>query len=112
MVFDDGLLLSAEDSMGMPVFPGSESGLMIFLTSNIHYPPASSDKGIQKIVYVTFVISREGKVGNVKILKGFNDELNQEAMRVVSIMPQWFPGMQWGRFVEVQYNLPIIFSVR
>lgn len=98
--------------LSMPVFPGKEEGLLNFLRMNIHYPAESRNKGIQGIVYVAFVVSNEGNVKDIKILRGINDELDAEAIRVISIMPQWFPGIQKGRFMSVQYNLPIQFVVK
>jgi len=107
---DDTLALDKSEIM--PVFPGKEAGLLNFLRKNIHYPEKSREKGIEGTVYVTFVITKEGNVEDIKILRSVNDELDKEAMRVVSIMPQWFPGMQKGKFVKVQYSLPIRFTQR
>ncbi len=114
----DTVPLSPEDTLAlykseiMPMFPGKEEGLIRFLGNNIKYPSKSRDKGIGGNVYVTFAISKEGNVEDIKILRGVSEDIDKEALRVVGMMPQWFPGMQKGRFVKVQYNLPIKFTVR
>jgi protein TonB len=115
---DDSLTLSEKDtlklpkSIVMPSFPGGEENLIMFLAKNIQYPDKARNNGIQGTVYVTFIISKEGKVTDMKILRGVNKDIDKEAMRVISILPQWFPGMQQGKFVKVQYNLPIRFTLR
>lgn len=96
----------------MPVFPGKEDGLLNFLRTNIRYPPESRNNNIQGTVYTTFVISKEGNVEDIKIVRGTDEKLDAEAIRLISIMPQWFPAMQKGRFVAVQYSLPIKFLIK
>jgi TonB family protein len=113
----DSTNLSKIDSLSyyfveqMPSFPGGEEALVKFLAHNIKYPPKARENGYQGSVFLTFVIGKEGNVRDVKILKGVETEIDREAMRVVRGMPQWFPGMQKGRFVNVQYNLPIRFTL-
>ncbi len=96
----------------MPSFYGGEEGLVRYLAQNIKYPPKSIVNGDHGIVNVIFVIGREGFIDDVRILNGVSKELDDEALRVVSSMPQWFPGMQQGRFVEVKYTMPIKFTLR
>jgi TonB family protein len=95
-----------------PVFPGNEEGVALFLKRNLKYPAVSLSKKIEGTVIVIFTISREGKTGNVKILKGVNEEIDREAARIIGKMPHWFPGMQDGKFVAVQYQLPVRFSLK
>lgn len=95
-----------------PVFPGGIEALYQFIASNIKYP--CQDCNCQGKVYVTFVIEKDGSVSNAKVLRdpcpdhGFG----QEALRVVNLMPKWKPGRQHGNPERVQYNLPIIFSLK
>ena len=83
-----------------------------FIAANIKYP--CQDCNCQGKVYVTFVIEKDGSVSNAKVLRdpcpdhGFG----QEALRVVNLMPKWKPGRQPGNPERVQYNLPIIFSLK
>ena len=96
----------------MPVFPGGEQELFNYLNKNIKYPSIARENGIQGKVFVTFVVDAEGKVKDAKILRGLGSGLDDEALRVVRAMPAWKPGMQNGRVVQVQYNLPIVFTLK
>jgi protein TonB len=96
----------------MPVFPGGEAELFGFLRKNINYPAIARDNGIQGKVFVTFVVDSEGKVRDAEILRGLGSGLDEEALRVVRMMPPWKPGKQNGRAVWVQYNLPINFILK
>lgn len=70
------------------------------------------ENGIEGIVYVTFVVDKDGKVKDAKILRGKGAGLDEEALRVVRSMPDWKPGKQNGRAVAVQYNLPVNFKLQ
>lgn len=94
----------------MPEFPGGTSALMQFLSKNIEYPSIASEMGIQGRVFVEFIIDKNGRVGQVKILKGVDKLLDNEALRVVSLLPNWTPGYQGGKAVNVSYRLPINFK--
>jgi len=97
----------------MPEFPGGgESALLKYLSSNIKYPPLARENNIQGTVYVTFEIDQNGKVKDAKILRGIGGGCDEEALRVVSAMPQWKPGKQRGKPVRVQYNLPVRFTLK
>ena len=96
----------------MPVFPGGEQELFNYLNKNIKYPAIARENGIQGRVFVNFFVDAEGKVKDAKILRGLGSGLDDEALRVVRNMPAWKPGMQNGRVVQVQYNLPIVFTLK
>ncbi len=96
----------------MPSFPGGEEALFKYLGSNIKYPAMARDAGIQGIVYVTFVVKEDGKISDVRVLRGVGGGCDEEAIRVVEKMPAWKPGKQRGKSVRVQYNLPIRFTLR
>ncbi|MFB6318257.1 TonB family protein [Saccharicrinis sp. FJH54] len=95
----------------MPEYPGGAKAMMEFLSKNINYPPEARKNGIQGRVYVNFIINRKGEVSNVKIIRGVDPELDAEALRVVKSMPDWTPGEQRGKAVNVAYNLPINFAL-
>lgn len=92
-----------------PEFPGGADALMEFLARNIKYPVYARENNIQGTVYVTYVVEPDGKVTNVKVIQGIGGGCDEEAIRVVSIMPQWKPGMQLNKPVRVQFTLPIRF---
>jgi protein TonB len=96
----------------MPEFIGGQAKLMEYINHEIHYPINSKEKGIQGTVYVGFVVSATGKITHVKLLRGIKnaDDLNAEALRVMSNMPDWKPGKQNGKNVSVQFTFPIKFA--
>jgi periplasmic protein TonB len=96
----------------MPQFPGGESALVKYLSSNIKYPPIARENGITGTVYLTFVINQTGKVTDVKVLRGIGGGCDEEAKRVVKAMPKWSAGKQRGKNVSVQYNLPVKFTLK
>lgn len=96
----------------MPSFPGGENERNRFLAMNINYPQEAVLTGIQGTVYVQFIIDRNGSVTEVKVLKGIGGGCDEEAMRVVQIMPKWKPGKQNGKNVRVIFNMPIYFRLK
>jgi protein TonB len=96
----------------MPKFRGGESDLLNYLSKNIKYPQMAKESGISGIVYVTFVVGKNGKVGEVRVLRGIGGGCDKEAVRVVKNMPDWKAGKQRGKPVSVQYNLPVRFVLR
>lgn len=95
----------------MPEFPGGNMALEAFLAKNIVYPDKAVKYDIQGIVYVSFVIDKEGYVRNVKILRGIGGGCDEEAVRVVKLMPKWKPGTQNGKPVNVLFNMPFTYSL-
>src|SRR5690554_1792938 len=93
----------------MPEFPGGVEGLQNYLRTNIIYPKVALEQGLQGRVYVQFVINTEGKTEQIKILRQVHPLLDNEAWRVVAEMPNWRPGIQRGRAVNVLYTIPINF---
>jgi len=94
-----------------PKFPGGEEAMMKFIQSNIEYPQISVDNGEQGIVYVQFIVYKDGHIDGIKIIRGATKNLNIEAMRVIGLMPNWEPGEQKGKKVNVRYTLPIHFRL-
>jgi protein TonB len=95
----------------MPEFPGGQEAMIKFLSKHLRFPHSAVSQNLSGVVYVSFVISPEGKVTKIEVLKGINADCDAEAIRVVGKMPKWKPGHQSGRTVAVRYNLPIRFSV-
>ncbi len=95
----------------MPSFPGGDAARMKFLTENIKYPELARKKGIQGRVFVTFVVEKDGQISNIKVLRGIGGGCDEEAVRVISMMPKWKPGIDNGKPVRFQFNLPIKFSL-
>ena len=94
-----------------PRFPGGDQARFYFLRSNIHYPDAAVKAGIQGVVMVVFVIEPNGTISNIEVSKGIGGGCDEEAIRVVKIMPLWEPGKRSGKAVRVLVRMPIVFKV-
>ncbi len=95
----------------MPEFPGGEAARIKFLSENIKYPQIAREIGVQGPVFVTFVVEKNGQISGVKLLRGIGSGCDEEALRVISSMPDWNPGRQNGKEVRVQLNMPISFKL-
>lgn len=94
-----------------PGFPGGEGAMMQWIQENIEYPQIAVEMGEQGIVYVQFVVNKDGSIEQVKIMRGVSDALDDEAKRVVKKMPKWTPGEQAGKKVRCRFTLPIHFRL-
>jgi len=95
----------------MPSFPGGQEELFKYLAGHVRYPAQAIEAGIQGVVYVTFVVGKDGAIGEAKVLRGIGGGCDEEALRVVKAMPPWEPGRQRGKAVLVRYNIPIRFTL-
>ena len=96
----------------MPQFPGGEAALMKYLSSHINYPPMAAENNIQGRVVVQFVVDKTGKVGEVKVVRSVDKDLDKEAVRVCKSLPKFTPGRQNGQAVSVWYTLPVTFKLQ
>jgi len=103
---EDEIFVFVEDQ---PTFPGGDAARIKYLQDNIHYPEMAKESGIQGTVYVTFVVEKDGRITNVKVLRGIGGGCDEEAVRIIKNMPRWKPGKQRGRAVRAQFNMPIRF---
>ncbi|MCQ2288026.1 MAG: energy transducer TonB [Muribaculaceae bacterium] len=95
-----------------PEFPGGEHGLMNFIIETRVYPRVAYDRKIQGRVLCSFIIGTDGRVSNIRVIRGAGDEsLNREAMRVISEMPRWKAGRVGRNAVAVRCILPISFRL-
>lgn len=95
----------------MPEYPGGDEAMRKFIADHLIYPKSAMDSAISGTVYVTFVVDYTGKVRDVKILRGIGGGCDEEVFRIVQSMPDWKPGKQYGKPVNVQFNLPVKFSL-
>ena len=105
-VWQDEFFKVVED---MPQF--TDGNIFDYLAQHVRYPEEAEKNGIGGMVYVQFVIDTTGKVVEPKVIRGVSPELDAEALRVVSEMPAWKPGMQRGKPVRVSFTLPIKFKL-
>jgi TonB family protein len=95
----------------MPEFPGGQEAMTKFIIDNVKYPQDAKEKGIQGKVFVSFTVTKTGKLENIRVLKSVNNLLDEEAIRVITLMPVWVPGMSAGVAVDVEMTLPISFKL-
>lgn len=93
----------------MPCYPGGEEALLKYLSKNMSYPEQARNENVTGTVYISFIVSQNGDLKNIQILKGLGYECDEEAIRLIKNMPYWEPGEQRGKPIEIQYNMPIKF---
>ena len=106
---EDTLFIEYEQ---MPQFLGGEVALMKFIADNLQYPEAAKAKKIQGFVVVKFVVTKTGEIGEVKIVRSKDLDLDKEAVRIVKSLPNFIPGKLNGEVVDMWYTLPITFKLQ
>jgi periplasmic protein TonB len=106
---------SANCPMGIPdvepCFPGGQTACAEFIDQHVVYPEAAKEEGLQGRVLVSFVVYCDGSVRDVTVIKSVSPELDQEALRIFSLMPPWTPGTIDGQTVQAKYTFPVSFSL-
>jgi TonB family protein len=98
------------ESYPMPQFPGGQTALRKFFDDNIIYPKSAYDNCISGKVVLQFVINVNGSVSHIKVLRGLGKDFDEEAIRVVALMPNWKPGGPIGEEIAIKYTIPVKFS--
>ena len=97
----------------MPEFPnGGMPGFMKYLGKNVKYPIKAHANNIEGRVVVHFIVNKDGSISNVGLTRSVDPLLDKEAIRVISSMPKWKPGMQRGKAVRVKYTVPVMFRLQ
>ncbi|TGE03803.1 energy transducer TonB [Hymenobacter fodinae] len=95
----------------MPTYPGGAPAFLKFLQTKLKYPEEALHKNINGKVFVSFVVDEQGRILDPTVVRGLGAGLDQEALRLVRIMPWWTPGRLNGQPVRVAYTLPITFKL-
>lgn len=95
-----------------PEFPGGQAALLKYLNSHIQYPPQAAENGKEGKVVVQFVVEKDGHVGEVKVVRSVDKDLDREAVRVCKSLPKFTPGRQNGQPVRVWFTLPVTFKLQ
>lgn len=95
----------------MPEFPGGDKAVYAYLEQNMVYPEQAKAVGISGMVYVSFVVEKDGSITDVQLLRGIGGGCDEEALRVVKDMPRWIPGKQRHVPVRVNFHLGIKFTL-
>lgn len=96
----------------MPSFPGGDAELLKFIYENIQYPEIAKENNIQGKVIMRFCVTYKGTVDQVSVSRGVDPSLDEEAVRVIKMLPLFKPGKQGGKPVNVWYSLPISFQLK
>jgi len=92
-----------------PSFPGGEQKLFEFIGNNLKYPQQAKSARVEGQVFVEFYVEKDGSITVGKVLHGIGYGCDEEALRVIGLMPKWEPGTQRGKRVRVRHTLPITF---
>jgi len=95
----------------LPSFPGAEQALFKFIAENLKYHGCSEGPCPQGRVTIRFIVTKEGKIEAPEIIRGITPTLDNEAIRIVSIMPKWIPAKHKGKNVDAYFTLPIVFRL-
>jgi protein TonB len=82
-----------------------------FLGKNLKYPTAAQRANIQGKVFLSFIVEKDGSITDIETMKGIGFGCDEEAMRVVKLMPKWIAGKQNGRNVRVKFTIPVFFRL-
>lgn len=107
-VEDNQIYIAVEQ---MPEYAGGVAALSKFLQKNLRYPNPAASACVSGKVYVQFVVGQDGSITKVDILKGLGFGCDEEAERVIKLMPHWSSGKQSGRAIAVKFTLPINFQL-
>jgi TonB family protein len=91
----------------MPEFPGGMQAFYDYLGKNLKFPPLNENSQLQGKIYVQFEVNEIGKIQHVFVLKGVGSPLDEEAIRVIEMMPDWKPGILNGKSVTVKFTIPL-----
>jgi TonB family protein len=108
-VFEEGTPFVVVEEM--PMFTGGDSALLAYIARNTKYPEKAKANGIEGRVIIRFCVTDVGGIDRVSVLRGVDPELDAEAVRVVTSLPQFKPGKQGGKPVNVWYMVPISFGL-
>ena len=94
-------------------FPGGRAAMNKFLAENMKYPDRAMELGLEGKCYLQFVVKKTGEITDVKVKKGVTDcpECDQEAIRIIKLMPRWNPGKSNGKAVDSYFALPLTFKM-
>ena len=107
---DEDETMSVQLIDAIPSFPGGEEAMLQFITDNLTYPEDAKEAGISGRVVLEFIIEEDGSISEIKIIQGVHTSLDEEAIRIVKMMPKWEPGKKGSEPVRVSYKLPIDFK--
>jgi protein TonB len=95
-----------------PIFPGGDAELIRYVAEHTKYPVIAQESGIEGTVYIRFVVTKSGDVGQASVMRAVDPNLEEEALRVVKNLPRWSPGKNNGDPVNVWFIIPVKFKLQ
>ena len=95
-----------------PEFPGGTRAMYQFIQANLRMPQEATKAGVSGRVFASFTVEVTGEIKDVTVLRGLGFGCDEEAVRLIKLMPRWKPAQQDYKIVKVKYNLPISFAAK
>ena len=105
----DSIVLTTVEQI--PEFPGGMVEFMKWLTANLKYPERARQNKIEGKVVVSFIINKDGSISSAKVQKSVEPVLDNEALRVIKLMPKWKPGISNSKPCRTMFAIPIVFKI-
>ena len=97
----------------MPTFQGGGiNAFRNYLQQQVEYPQEAADAGIEGTVFVKFMVNKEGETDEIEVMRGVHEALDQTVVDLIDNSPQWQPGKQRGKAVNVQFTIPVVFKLK
>ena len=94
-----------------PTYPGGQKAMVAFIQKNLKYPSACKEQNIEGKVYVQFTVKKDGSLSDIAVVRGAHTLLDAEAVRVVTAMPKWNPGVQRDKNINTRMTVPFAFKL-
>ncbi len=108
---DDNKIYNFVSMENPPKYPGGVAKFYRFLRDHIKYPAEAKAKNIEGNVHISFIVEKDGKLSEIKVMRSLGAGTDEEATRVLKLSGTWNPGRVNGNPVRVQYNIPVRFSL-
>lgn len=106
---DDEQIYDKPDKIAQ--FPGGMDAYVTWMTANFHYPEKAIRNNVEGRVVLSFIVNKQGRIKDIKVLKRLSPECDKEAIRMVKAMPRWFAAEHQGRKVNCRYTMPVVFKL-
>ena len=103
--------VNAQELATIPSYPGGSDAMKSYIKENMRYPELAKENGIEGTVVVEFTVKADGSIGNIKIVRMVDPDLETEAIRLVKGMPKWTPSKQNGKAIDAEVGVPIEFTL-
>jgi protein TonB len=95
----------------LPQYPGGMVEFMKWLTATLKYPDRALKMKIRGKVMVSFIVNKDGSISDIKLVRSVHKLLDDEALRVIKMMPNWKPGLEKGKPCRSMIAIPVVFDI-